>query len=307
MAELTIWTWLLFLTQLFFYVSCASVIAASFLLPFFDKKDIQIDFQYFLVKYGQWMSLFGLLAVILNFLLSVGAFTESGFTGMFDTTMFSITWASSLGSVASYRLLAFCTLFFCFFFSVKPYVPLRLMYYKKNIISIFTISAFYLLVSSFSNSGHSVELSLILRYILSLHVFLVMLWIGSLYPLYKACYQLPSQQLYQLMHSFGKYAAWLVGMLIASGLTVLYFLLHSVDDFLKTIYGRWFLAKLIVVLLILLIAMRHKFSLVPRIQKSNISKHHLIKSIQLEMVLILAVLLITFIVSTLVGPEHGKH
>lgn len=312
MAEVTIWVWLLLLTQVFFYVSCASVIAAFFLLTLTglsssasSKKPIAVGYHYFLISFGQWMSFVGLLAVGLNFLLSVGAFAESGIAGMFNVPMFSIVWGSSLGVAASCRMLAFFILIFCFLFIAKRYEVF--LKNKKHIVCFFIVCAFYLLARSFSRAGHGVELPLVLQYILSLHVFLVMLWVGSLYPLYKACYQLPRDELYQLMHNFGSYATWLVLVLLVSGLTVLYFLLHSVDEFFTTIYGGWFLAKLVGVFLVLLLALRHKIYLTPQLLHKKNANDQLAISIKVEALLVLVILLFTFIVSHLVGPEHFNH
>jgi len=312
MAEITIWVWLLLLTQLFFYVSCASVIAVFFLLILIEslplatnKKNITSNYQYFLINYSQWMSLVGLLAVALNFLLSVGSFAESGVAGMFDASIFSIVWGSSLGLVAGYRLLAFFILLFCFLVIAKLYE--KYSSNKKYIICFPVICAFYLLARSFSSTGHSVELSLVLQYVLSVHVFLVMLWVGSLYPLYKACYQLPSHELYQLMHNFGHYATCLVLGLLVSGLTILYFLLHNISEFFTTIYGQWFIAKLITVFLVLLLALRHKINLTPQLLHKKHANYQLAVSIKIEALLVLVVLLFTFVVSHLVGPEHLNH
>lgn len=314
MGELTSWAWLLLLAQLLFYVSCASAIASCFLLCLIkllssasSGEIIAARYHTFLISYGQWMSLIGLLAVSLYFLLSVGAFAESGFTGMFDSTIFSIIWESPLGSVASYRLFAFLILFLCFLLIAKFYENLTTINYTKYIALILVVVALYLLARSFSRSGHSVELPLALQYVLSLHVFLAMVWIGSLYPLYKACSQLSNNVLYSLMHNFGNYAMWLVCILLVAGLIILYSLLHSLEEFITTIYGQWFIGKLVGVFLVLLLALRHKIYLSPALFDKRNASAQLAVSIKVEAILVTVVLFFTYIVSNLVGPEHLSH
>src|SRR5690554_5360174 len=49
----------------------------------------------------------GVLAVLVNYLVQVGSFSESGFIGMFDYQMHTFLWASSVGDSVLWRFVGF--------------------------------------------------------------------------------------------------------------------------------------------------------------------------------------------------------
>ena len=79
-------------------------------------------------------------------------------------------------------------------------------------------------------------------------------------------------------------------------------LVGSIDALVTTSYGQVLLFKLILVNSILLLAARHKFKLVPALNNST-GREMLSKSISIEIVIALAILLTTSVLTSLVGPE----
>jgi putative copper resistance protein D len=126
---------------------------------------------------------------------------------------------------------------------------------------------------------------------------------GALWPLWRACHDVPSDSLHQLMEKFGAYAAVSVLVLIVCGGILGFQLVGSFDMLFFTDYGQGIAIKLFTVSLILLVAAYHKWKLVPALLKKQ-SSDVLARSIVIEMYLGVAVLGITTVASTLMGPAH---
>lgn len=111
------------------------------------------------------------------------------------------------------------------------------------------------------------------------------------------------------MHRFGKSASLIVSLLIMAGLILFY----SISEFsvaaLLQPYGITLLIKILFVGGLLLLAARHKLSLVPKLNRGdqddfNKSNERLRRSIGIEMVIASIVLAVTAVFTTLVVPLH---
>ena len=127
-------------------------------------------------------------------------------------------------------------------------------------------------------------------------------WIGSLFPLWFSCKLLPPSALYQLMNLFGQVAMVMVGLLIVCGTSLLFLFFSTPMELLTTTYGQAILLKLVFVGCILLIAAYHKFYLVEALKKEDfcLKLQHSIKN---EMKVGFCILLITGILSSVLGPN----
>jgi len=164
---------------------------------------------------------------------------------------------------------------------------------------------FGMLATSFPLIGHVSTLSLPFKALLSAHVLAVLLWIGSLLPLWIACSDGSPEQLKLIMERYGKVAVVIVMVVLVSGSIIIFQLLNSVSEMVNTSYGRGLLIKLLGVCLLLLLAARHKFILVPNlISEAEILR--LQKSIGVEIAIAVCVLAATSFSTTAVGPsmEH---
>lgn len=283
-------------TKLLVYLGGAAVIGGLFIgVLAKGQLNLMVSVRRF-VLLGAFI---GLLAVGINFLAQVGSFAESGWQGMIDTTYVAMLWDSSIGQSVGLRAGAFglslVLIVFAWFRPIDERFPGSLT------LAFFSVAAL-LLAASFNLIGHSSELPVLIRLLLSLHVLIALLWMGSLFPLWKACRTMDVSALQALMHRFGVIAMGLVGVLILCGGVVAYQLLGSVMELVTTLYGLMLLAKIALVALILGLAAWHKFRLVPELTAES-SSVRLQRSIQWEGLVGLIILVVTLLLTTMVGPE----
>ena len=90
-------------------------------------------------------------------------------------------------------------------------------------------------------------------------------------------------------------------ILLLAGLGLAYALTGSVQHLLTSAHGQLLLIKIILVVGLLSLAAYHKLKLVPQLQGSQ-QASSLQRSIQHELVLGLAILLVTAVLSSVFGP-----
>lgn len=156
------------------------------------------------------------------------------------------------------------------------------------------------IIISFSQLGHITQLTLFAQFLLSIHVLVMSLWMGSLYPLWKTSQLLNGIPLEERMHLFGRIAAFIVGILVLSGLSVALLLIKDIETLFYTSYGQGFMIKILFVLSILVLAAFNKWYFTPRLQEPKFAKK-LGYAILFEMLLGLSVLLTTGYITTVIG------
>lgn len=282
-------------SKLLIYLGSAAVIGSGFILMLLKESFGLIHF----IRRYMFAGIFiAMLAVGANFYAQVGSFAESGWAGMFDPDYVVILWDSPVGNSVLLRLIAL-GLGVCILITIHMtehlLTPVRLM---MKIISV-------LLAASFCLIGHTAELPIIFRILLGYHVWAALLWMGALIPLWYACQVMPTAKLQSLMHRFGVLAMWLVAVLLACGVVLAYQLVGSVNALITTPYGLMLLAKVGLVAVILGFAAWHKYRLVPQLT-DQVVVLRLQRSIGLESLVGLAILLVTVLLTTVVGPD-GMH
>lgn len=245
-----------------------------------------------LYRYSLFAMVVGLISVCLNFLVQVGSWAENGFLGMVDPFMFPMLWESSVGDSLLSRLLGLGVMLFAL---LSRRLPLM-------VGVIFFTASILLIGLSFSQTGHSIELGAVARGLLATHVVLMAWWMGSLYPVWLVCHRLSFEQAHQELQRFGEIAAIVVSLLLVCGL-VLSYQLTGWNQLFSSEYGFWLLLKVGMVVLILMLAAFHKWKLVPALAETG-NKLHLRRSILIEKIIGIAILVITTILTTLVGPAH---
>lgn len=239
----------------------------------------------------------GLVAVAASFLLHTGAFADAGFEGMFDPDLLAFLWDSPIGSSSVLRALGIAL----------PLAALILVPVGGSMAGSVLVSAAFctlgLLLTglSFTQVGHVAEMDVLRRGLLALHVVLALCWAGALYPLWLACTRFPPGTLKILMHGFGSVAVWMVPPLLAAGVALLLALLDTPWQLFTTPYGLVFVLKLTLALAILLLAALHRWRLVPALTGAS-SGRKLRVSIVAETVLVALALLVTALVSSVLGP-----
>jgi len=297
MIELTIWDYGNIITKFFIYLGVSAAIGGMFITalinPVINKK--------LMTHYIVLTSTLGFVAVIVNFFIQVGAFSEAGLSGMFDPDMSHFLWQSALGDSVLWRLLAFTLLGGGLFFGGMD------VWYKRDklkhaLFAFLYIVAIIAFAYSFTLVGHSRDSGGIARWLIGFHIVTMAWWMGALYPLWLSCSLLKPPVLYRLMNLFGKIAAFMVALLIACGIGLLFIFFATPLAMFTTAYGQAVLLKLIFVVTILLIAAYHKFHLVEEIQQEN-GIEKLQKSIKNEMLIALVILSITAVLSSVLGPN----
>jgi len=253
-----------------------------------------------IINYIIISSVLGFIAVIVNFFIQVGTFSEAGISGMFDTDMVSFLWQSAVGESVVWRLIAFTTLGMALFFGHFN-VKYEMFSLKHAISTLFYVVTILFFAYSFTFVGHSADIGGVAKWLIGLHIMTMAWWVGALYPLWLSCKLLQPPALYKLMCLFGQIAMVMVGLLIVCGISLLYLVFDSPFELLTTQYGQAMLLKLVFVACILLIAAYHKYHLVEEVQEEAIC-HKLQKSIKNEMIIALIILTITAVLSSVLGP-----
>lgn len=296
MIDTTIWDYSNVASKLLIYIGMSAAIGGPFVAalinPSVNKKSI--------INYIVINSVIGFIAVILNFFIQVGAFSETGISGLFDTEMISFLWQSAVGESVVWRLLAFTGLGFALFFGNfnARYETFRLKHATFIFLYVVAVLGF---AYSFTFVGHSADIGGLAKWLIGFHAVTIAWWIGALYPLWVSCKLLQPPPLYKLMCLWGKIAMFMVGLLIVCGIGLLSLFLASPLELFTTQYGQAMLLKLILIVAILSIAAFHKFHLVEEVQEEA-SNHKLQKSIMNEMLIAVMILAVTAMLSTVLGP-----
>lgn len=286
-------------SKLLIYMCIASLMGGWFLLLLDSGHS---GFRLFIRRSMLAGAIAGLFVVGINFYAQVGSFAESGWNGLFDPDYQMMLWDSPVGNSVILRAVGFALALItivCFRFARQPVstdLPLW-----KTAKSILFFVALVLLSSAFALTGHTAEQNLLIRFLLWVHVFIALLWMGSLLPLWYACGVMEAKSLQQIMHRFGLIAMWLVAVLVMCGGVIIWQLLASPAELITTVYGRMLLLKTGLVIGVLGLAALHKFRLVPQLT-GRPEAVELRRSILVESWVGLGILVVTVLLTTVVGP-----
>tara|TARA_R110001592_G_C13092660_1_gene743533 strand:- start:182 stop:1084 length:903 start_codon:yes stop_codon:yes gene_type:complete len=296
MIELTIWDYSNIVSKLFIYIGVATAIGGPFMAALINSSVNEKP----IINYIMIGAFLGSIAVIVNFFIQVGAFSEAGISGMFDADMVSFLWQSDVGESVVWRLIAFTTLGVALFFG-NLNVKYETFSLKHAISTLFYVATILFFAYSFTFIGHSADIGGVAKWLIGFHIMTMAWWVGALYPLWLSCKLLQPPALYKLMCLFGQIAMVMVGLLIVCGISLLFLVFATPVELLTTQYGQAMLLKLVFVAFILLIAAYHKYHLVEEVQAEAIC-HKLQKSIKNEMIIALIILTITAVLSSVLGP-----
>ncbi len=288
------WMWATWLTKVILYLSLAFVVGGAFCY-FLLRQYLELKES--ILKYITIGAGLGLISSTLGFFILIGSFANTGITGMVDPTYINILVNTPTGYIYVLRSISFALLLLLMVVKVNR---------NKGEFSIIESSIFCILlipiIFSFSQLGHVANLTLLAQILLSIHILVMSLWMGALYPLWKTSQEISGLPLKDRMHVFGRIAAFIVGILIACGASVAILLIKDFNTLLNTPYGHAFIIKILFVISILLLAAFNKWYFTPRLQHPQFAKH-LSHAILFEMLLGLSILLTTGYITTVVGIE----
>lgn len=248
----------------------------------------------------------GLLACSVFFLLQVGVVNQRGVEGMLDPVIADILAQTALGDGLKWRLsgffLALLAALVMYVRSVWPSArPAPAIFAPPMILTLVALALLCLAVS-FAVLGHSNTLDRFTRLMVVMHLMAVILWLGSLFPLYVLARDknASDQSVHNVMRQFGQ-AAWvLLAALVFSGGWLLWQLTAGLSQLFSSGYGRLLLVKLALVTGLLAMGAWHKFRLVPSIPDGG--RRRLQRSIGVEMLLAALILAVTALLTTVTGP-----
>jgi putative copper resistance protein D len=288
------WIYATWLVKVILYLGIAFVIGGAFCYFLLGRY---VEIKETILKYITIGTGLGLFSSVLGFFILIGSFANTGLSGMWDSNYINILVNTPTGHVYIIRSISFALLLI--FMIVK--LSKGTIDISKTEGAIFTI-LLTPIVLSFSQLGHVTNLPLFAQALLSIHVLVMSLWMGSLYPLWKTSKKINGLPLKERMHLFGQIAAFIVGILIACGLSIALLLFKDFNTLINTPYGHGFIIKILFVLSILLLAAFNKWYFTPRLQDPKFAKQ-LGYAILFEMSLGLSILLATGYITTVVGIE----
>jgi copper resistance protein D len=164
-------------------------------------------------------------------------------------------------------------------------------------------AAFALL--SFLVSGHTSvhPLRTALAPLLGIHIFVAAFWFGSLLPLVLLVRHEPTDHAAVVLGRYSRVAGWLVPLILVAGALMLWVLASDMSVLTRT-YGQLVLLKLIAFALLMGLAARNRWRLVPLLASGSAAAGAVLRrSIAIEIVLIGGVLALTAVLTLLFSPE----
>lgn len=232
-------------------------------------------------------ALIGLAVLALRFGIRAARISGMGLSGAVDPTMLGFVWDSPLGAAAIWR-------------GVGELLVVALLIRGIVGLSAGLIGALLIAVS-YTFVGHSLgDPRWLLASLLTLHLLAAAFWIGALLPLRHAVGQPEGAR---LLHRFGNVASLTVALLVVVGLIFAWLMTGSFSNLLSTAYGWTLLAKLGVVSGLMALAALNKWRFVPSLASGTpAAVPHLRRSIQIEAIAVLLILLATATLTSITTP-----
>ena len=288
------WMWATWLTKVLLYLSVAFVVGGAFCY-FLLRQYLELKES--ILKYITIGAGLGLISSTLGFFILNGSFANSGLIGMWDLTYLNILINTPTGQIQIIRSISFALLLIILLVKLSRNKT-EISIIESTIFSILLIPIFF----SFSQLGHVANLPFFAQILLSVHVLVMSLWMGSLYPLWKTSRKISGLPLKDRMHVFGRIAAFIVAILIACGTSIAFLLFKDINSLINTPYGLGFIIKILFVMSILMLAAFNKWYFTPRLQNPKFAKN-LSYAILFEMFLGFSILLMTGYITSVVGIE----
>ncbi|KCY25275.1 copper resistance D family protein, partial [Acinetobacter baumannii 1288284] len=258
------WIYATWLIKVVLYLGIAFVVGGAFSYFLLGRY---VEIRETLLKYITIGAGLGFISSTLGFFVLIGSFANTGLSGMWDSNYINILINTPTGHIHIIRSVSFALLLL--FMIVK--LSKGTIQVSKVEGTIFTILIIPM-VFSFSQLGHVTNLPFFAQFLLSIHVLVMSLWMGSLFPLWKTSKKITGLPLKDRMHLFGRIAAFVVGILLACGASIALLLIKDFNTLLNTPYGHGFIIKIAFVLSILLLAAFNKWYFTPRLQDPKFAR-----------------------------------
>ena len=277
-----------------------AAIAGAFYAPLLCNERPGADVRHSIVRKYLRGCIFALIMAIVGtvlwFFAKTGALASQGVTGAFDPLMLRIMWSATPGDAVLVKTLAFfAALIVIIRYQAAQYKPGKMFYIGLGIPMVAAG------ISS-TLTGHIFEQAMPEHIALIVHIITISWWAASLPLLIQLAYQYPPSHVRRYMLRFGRDAWVPIVLLILTGVGMIYSLADLPEALYRTLYGNIFMVKASLVLMMLGLAAWHKWSLVPMLVCNK--PYKLIRSMKVESIIALFVLLITAVFTTFTGPHE---
>ncbi|WP_240931901.1 copper resistance D family protein [Parasedimentitalea denitrificans] len=230
-----------------------------------------------------------LTAAVLSFLLR-GAALTGDISGMVDREMLGLLWTTPVGEAFTYRLAGVVLVI------VGLYIP--------AIGAWVSLAGGIVALWSFTQIGHIPDLEQTgVRLLLLLHLLGVSFWVGILAPLHWLARDPEYLEIAAYLGDhFGVMASGIVAVLVLAGGLMAWLILGSVSLLFTSSYGLALVVKVTLVALLLGLAAANKLRFIPGMKAGKQqAANHLVRSIELEFIVITSVLIATATLTSVVS------
>jgi putative copper export protein len=236
------------------------------------------------------LSILSVLAGAAQIMMSAASMSGEA-AGMWDAPLLRLTWQAGAGRVNVIRAAGLLLSALVLWSDRPPW------------LAIFGAA---MAATSFAWTGHARALNpdglpLVL---LGVHLLSVAFWLGALAPLLIVAHRADLPDIAAAAARFGAAAVYVVGALIAAGVSLLWMmLLGHVTALWTSSYGRYVMLKLAFVAGLLCLAAFNKLRLTPRLRAGDAGAAWSLRtSIRVELLLGILILTVTAALTTLTGP-----
>jgi putative copper export protein len=239
-------------------------------------------------------------------------------SGMLDSSLQNMAWASTTGGAFSVRELGLLLIIAGMQTTsvrvtaeryFKASAAMSPAYWLKRLSSrgftIAGVSGAVLVAASFTLTGHTSTSSWrwLLAPLLLAHLLIVAFWFGSLWPLCLVTLRESRERTARVVVLFSSAAFWLVPLILLAGLALAVLLLPSVAA-LRQPYGELVIAKILLFAVLMGLAAFNKWRFGPALGSADLSAGRLFRRMVIvEYGLIVVVLCVTAVMTTYFSPE----
>lgn len=234
------------------------------------------------------LSILSVLAGAAQIMMSAASMSGES-TGMWDAPLLRMIWEAGAGRANVIRAAGLLLSALVIWSDRPPWVA---------------IFGAAMAATSFAWTGHARALNPdgLPLLLLGVHLLGVAFWLGALAPLLIVARRADLPGIAAAAARFGAVAVFVVGGLIAAGVSLLWMLLGHVAALWTSAYGRYVMLKLVFVAGLLCLAAFNKLRLTPRLRAGDVrAARSLRTSIRLELLVGILILTVTAALTTLTG------
>jgi putative copper export protein len=266
---------------------------------------------------ARYSALAALIAVAAHYLLEA-ARMAGDMSGVFDASLQSMAWASSMGAAFAVRILGLLLivagmraapgkLAAASFFAPRPFAPrpLALGRFSARGFTIVGVTGAVLVAVSFTLTGHTATNARrwVLAPLLLAHLLIIAFWFGALWPLCLVTLRESRERMARVIVLFSAAAVWVVPLILLAGVAMAALLLPDVAA-LRQPYGELLLVKVALFAVLLLFAALNKWRFGPAIAHGDLRAARRFRvCVVSEYAIIAAVLAVTAVLTTFFSPD----